>query len=125
MINYGIEKINNFLDINMLIKTIVEYQKLKRILLSKDQLILFELIPPPVIHEQQFTNKITDEEHENKCYSAFNTGMVFEDQRTKINKMKDAQNSYIKIFKSPNDQQRKPSFVDNQILLYIGQSLKK
>ncbi|KAL4439345.1 hypothetical protein ABPG74_017008 [Tetrahymena malaccensis] len=125
MINYGIEKINDFLDVNMLIKTIVEFQKLKRILLSKDQLILFELIPPPLIHEQQFTNKISDEENENNCYSAFNTGTVFEDYRTQTKKMKDAQNSYNKIFKSSNDQHRKPSFIDNQILLYIGQSLKK
>ncbi|EAR82405.2 transmembrane protein, putative (macronuclear) [Tetrahymena thermophila SB210] len=125
MINYGIEKINDFLDINMFIKTIVEFQKLKRILMNKDQLILFELIPPPLIHEQQFTNKISDEENEKECYSAFNTGMVFEDYRTQIKKMKDAQSSYNRIFKSSNTQHSKPSFVDNQILLYIGQNLKK
>ncbi|KAL4474990.1 hypothetical protein ABPG74_001686 [Tetrahymena malaccensis] len=97
MISYGMRKLDYHLDINTIITKLLELEKLKRLLLDKDQIKLFEFIPKPIIHEEQFDKDTMTGITEHQSFAISNTGILYEDKRNIAQKAKDAEEAYHRI----------------------------
>ncbi|EAR86306.1 transmembrane protein, putative (macronuclear) [Tetrahymena thermophila SB210] len=56
LVNEGVSKIQDHLDVMYILNKLLEIDKIKYILLNKDQLKLFEYIPKPVISDETLDN---------------------------------------------------------------------
>ncbi|KAL4495684.1 hypothetical protein ABPG72_014153 [Tetrahymena utriculariae] len=56
MINYGVEKLYDQLDISYILAKLIEIEKLKYLLLNENQIKLFEFISKPTLYLQDFEN---------------------------------------------------------------------
>ncbi|KAL4432508.1 hypothetical protein ABPG74_013362 [Tetrahymena malaccensis] len=99
IVDYGLEKLYNHLDIYYIINKLIEFEKLKKLLLNENQIKLFEYIPKPIIS----INKANSQIIQNQLNQS-DTGILYEDNRTIIQKAEDAQEAYNKIIKNPNRQ---------------------
>ncbi|EAR86454.1 transmembrane protein, putative (macronuclear) [Tetrahymena thermophila SB210] len=97
MISYGMQKLDYHLDINTIITKLLELEKLKRLLLDRDQIKLFEFIPKPIIHEEQFDRDTMTGITEHQSFAISNTGILYEDKRNVAQKAKDAEEAYHRI----------------------------
>ncbi|EAS00622.2 transmembrane protein, putative (macronuclear) [Tetrahymena thermophila SB210] len=57
MINYGVEKLYDQLDISFILAKLIEIEKLKYLLLNENQIKLFEFISKPTLYLQDFENE--------------------------------------------------------------------
>ncbi|KAL4512203.1 hypothetical protein ABPG72_005205 [Tetrahymena utriculariae] len=103
MISYGMQKLDYHLDINTIITKLLELEKLKRLLLDRDQIKLFEFIPKPIIHEEQFDRDIMTGITEHQSFAISNTGILYEDKRNIAQKAKDAEEAFHRITNQNKD----------------------
>lgn len=68
MIQYGMEKLNQHLEINYIIDKLLELEKLKKLLLNYEQMKLFELVPKPIIWSGYFSNKLLNKSELTKTH---------------------------------------------------------
>ena len=50
MIDYALEKMDEDMDIKKLMDFYREFEKLKKVILEKDQILLLDFVPKPKIH---------------------------------------------------------------------------
>ncbi|KAL4472594.1 hypothetical protein ABPG74_018543 [Tetrahymena malaccensis] len=101
-IEYGVQKLYNHIDIVQILNKLIEFEKLKRLLLNDNQLKLFDYIPKPIIKVNKLTGEIiTQDNSPNNCVDNF-----FEDNRSQIQKAQDAQEAYNNIFNSNQKKQQ-------------------
>ncbi|EAS03361.2 transmembrane protein, putative (macronuclear) [Tetrahymena thermophila SB210] len=99
IIDYGLQKLYNHLDIYYIINKLIEFEKLKKLLLNENQIKLFEYIPKPIISINKANQEIIQTQSNQS-----DTGILYEDNRTIIQKAEDAQEAYNKIINNPNRQ---------------------
>ncbi|EAS04697.3 small GTP-binding domain protein (macronuclear) [Tetrahymena thermophila SB210] len=93
VIEYSINKLYNHLDILQILKRLIEVEKLKRLLLDKDQIKLFDYLPKPTIHLDMI-----QEQNENQRKSERSEiDLLYQDNRTPLQKVKEAQEAYKNI----------------------------
>ncbi|KAL4446899.1 hypothetical protein ABPG74_014871 [Tetrahymena malaccensis] len=56
MVNYGVEKLYDQLDLSFILSKLIEIEKLKYLLLNENQIKLFEFISKPTLYLQDFEN---------------------------------------------------------------------
>ncbi|EWS76752.1 transmembrane protein, putative (macronuclear) [Tetrahymena thermophila SB210] len=93
VIDYGLQKLYNHLDIVYILNKLIEFEKLKKLLLNENQLRLFDYIPKPIIKVNKNTNQIIQTDQNDSS----NAGIFYEDKRTLIQKAEDAQEAYNNI----------------------------
>ncbi|KAL4432509.1 hypothetical protein ABPG74_013363 [Tetrahymena malaccensis] len=99
IIDYGLQKLYNHLDIYYIVNKLLEFEKLKRLILSENQIKLFDYIPKPIFHiDKQNQLQLQNDSDE------FCTGILYEDNRSLLKKAEDAQEAYNNIIKNPNRQ---------------------
>ncbi|KAL4472595.1 hypothetical protein ABPG74_018544 [Tetrahymena malaccensis] len=98
VIDYGLQKLYNHLDIVYILNKLIEFEKLKKLLLNENQLRLFDYIPKPIIKINKQTNQIIQSD-QNDLNSV---GIFYEDNRTLIQKAEDAQEAYNIIVNQSN-----------------------
>ncbi|KAL4472593.1 hypothetical protein ABPG74_018542 [Tetrahymena malaccensis] len=92
VIDYGLQKLYGHLDIVYIMNKLIEFEKLKKLLLNESQLRLFDYIPKPIIKVDKLNNPIITND-QNQC----NEGVFYEDNRTQIQKAEEAQEAYNEI----------------------------
>ncbi|KAL4475985.1 hypothetical protein ABPG72_007871 [Tetrahymena utriculariae] len=97
VIDYGLQKLYNHLDIYYIINKLIEFEKLKKLLLNENQIKLFKYIPKPITS----INKANSEIILNQLNQS-DTGILYEDNRTIIQKAENTQETNNKIKKIPN-----------------------
>ncbi|EWS72255.1 transmembrane protein, putative (macronuclear) [Tetrahymena thermophila SB210] len=103
VIDYGFKEISNNLDIEYIVKKFIEVDKLKRIILSNDQLTLFNYIPrPQILYKEDKTQGVIIEKN-----SFFNN----DDNLSDIDKFKKAKQCFKNIA-----EKQKPTKIDISIL---------
>ncbi|KAL4499961.1 hypothetical protein ABPG72_015310 [Tetrahymena utriculariae] len=100
-IEYGVQKLQNHIDIVKILNKLIEFEKLKRFLLNDNQLKLFDYIPKPIIKVNKLTGEIITQSNSNNDIDIF-----FEDNRSQLQKAEDAQEAYNNIFNSDKDKQQ-------------------
>lgn len=68
LLSKGEDKIKQRLDIENIIKTFRDIEKIKILLLDKDQLLLFDHLPNPMLTAKDNMNTIQDERHYLKLF---------------------------------------------------------
>lgn len=106
------------MDIIFIIKKLIEVDKMKALLLSDEQLKLFDYIPKPVI-----SNFVTNEDNPNKKD-------IFEDEKPFTMKVYEALEAYKKITINSNfpDQKMNEKLVgllDDEIKTVFDQAIKR
>ncbi|KAL4464636.1 hypothetical protein ABPG74_011197 [Tetrahymena malaccensis] len=111
IIDYSIDQVYYHLDVLYVIKKLMEVDKLKNILLSPDQLRLFEYIPKPTIRSNYgFCKKEADIQFEMDDH--------YQDNRTELQKAQQAYQAYQNIASKEN-----LSVLDTKILQLLDQKL--
>ncbi|KAL4494037.1 hypothetical protein ABPG72_015993 [Tetrahymena utriculariae] len=111
VMDFSIDKLYYHLDVMYVVKKLLEVDKLKQILLDRDQLKLFEYIPKPTITSNYgFTDK--NEELQ------IDIDTQYEDKRTELQKAQQAFNAYQNV---TNKEQQ--SLLDNRIIGLIDPQL--
>ncbi|EAS03774.2 transmembrane protein, putative (macronuclear) [Tetrahymena thermophila SB210] len=106
--DYGAKKLYHHLDIVYILKKLTEIDKLKMLLLDEQQINLFEYLPRPKIYIEK--NQI-QENQEN--LQKFN--FLYEDNRTEIERAKDAYESFLELTKQNYDQTQQDKKLLNMI----------
>ncbi|CAD8135134.1 unnamed protein product [Paramecium octaurelia] len=115
-IHYAIDKVMSKLDVSFIIQKLQELDKLKYLLLSNDQINLFNYIPKPLIpfgvFEQEFQENIQNLEKK------ISYKLILDDEKSEITKINDAFKSYqnikLKAYLSKTDKQIL-EFLDDEI----------
>ncbi|CAD8137676.1 unnamed protein product [Paramecium pentaurelia] len=115
-IHYAIDKVMSKLDVSFIIQKLQELDKLKYLLLSNDQINLFNYIPKPLIpfgvFEQEFQENIQNLEQK------ISYKLILDDEKSEITKINDAFKSYqnlkLKQYLSQTDKQIL-EFLDDEI----------
>ncbi|EWS76751.1 transmembrane protein, putative (macronuclear) [Tetrahymena thermophila SB210] len=100
-IEYGMQKLYKHIDIVQIINKLIEFEKLKRLLLNENQLKLFDYIPKPIIKVNKLTGQIITQNNSKDSIDIF-----FEVNRSQIQKAEDAQEAYNNIFNSDQKKQQ-------------------
>ncbi|KAL4455325.1 hypothetical protein ABPG74_012477 [Tetrahymena malaccensis] len=118
IINYSVEKLYYHLDIinilKKLIERLIEVEKLKRLLLDKDQIKLFDYLPKPTIQSCLVLDKqktLVDSKRNE-------IDLLYQDNRTPLQKAKDAYEAYKNIQKKDEYSQ-----LDEKIIEMIDPNL--
>ncbi|KAL4475235.1 hypothetical protein ABPG72_018892 [Tetrahymena utriculariae] len=93
IIYYRIDKLYYNFDIFNIVKRLREVEKLKKLLLDQDQIKLFDYLPKPIIHSDCVLQKDMKESLSKK----YEVDIMYQDNRTEMQKVKDAFQSYKKI----------------------------
>ncbi|KAL4460287.1 hypothetical protein ABPG74_000038 [Tetrahymena malaccensis] len=114
VIDYSIQKLYYHLDVIYIVKKLLEVDKLKQLIMDKDQIQLFEYISKPIISDEDvFGKKSTQNiQEQQEKYS-----ILYQDNRSEIQKVQDAYQSYQNI------QQRDLSVMDKKILNHLDPQL--
>ncbi|CAD8047319.1 unnamed protein product [Paramecium sonneborni] len=116
-INYAIDKVMSKLDVSFIIQKLQEIDKLKYLLLSSDQLNLFNYIPKPLIpfgvFESEFEKNIKNLEKK-IAYK-----LILDDEKSEITKINDAFTSYQNLKIKQNITK-----TDKQILEFLDDEIK-
>ncbi|KAL4463970.1 hypothetical protein ABPG74_005907 [Tetrahymena malaccensis] len=103
VVDYSFQEISNNLDIEYIVKKFIEIDKLKRIILSNDQLTLFNYIPKPqILYKVDKTQGVVIEK---------NSFFSNDDNLSDFEKFKKAKESFKNIAEKP-----KPTKIDLSIL---------
>ncbi|CAD8125302.1 unnamed protein product [Paramecium sonneborni] len=113
LISYSMNKINNSLDITYIVKKLQEIDKLKMILLSPDQIKLFDFLPKPNI-DLNSNNKL----------SYFS---ILKSEQSELEKAIEAQTAFNNLAKFKDDQinQHLVEFLDDDIIQLFRINMKK
>ncbi|KAL4473496.1 hypothetical protein ABPG74_022360 [Tetrahymena malaccensis] len=112
IIDYSLEKLYQKLDIFYIIKKLFEVDKLKRLLLDADQIQLFEYMPKPTIIPDIAQKKNEKDKQQSEL------DLLFEDNRSEIEKAKEAYFAYMNILNKQD-----PSFLDYKIMNLLDPNL--
>ncbi|KAL4468733.1 hypothetical protein ABPG74_005236 [Tetrahymena malaccensis] len=111
LLQKGVDKLYNQIDIFYLVQKLLEVEKLKRLLLNENQIKLFEFIPKPVLTlEEQKQNHISDK-----------VGLLYEDYKDITQKINEVQQAFQQIIST----QTKPSKIDLRILELLDPQFKQ
>ncbi|CAK86087.1 unnamed protein product (macronuclear) [Paramecium tetraurelia] len=117
-LKYAMNKIINKLDICQLITKFNELDKLKHILLNKDQLALFNYIPKPMIpydmFDDNFEKKIKELEQKQEYK------FILENEKPDVLRLDDAYEAYSKLIKKQELTQ-----TDEAILQFMDDDIKR
>ncbi|EAR85840.2 hypothetical protein TTHERM_00313220 (macronuclear) [Tetrahymena thermophila SB210] len=112
VIDYGIREIDNILDVEYIIKKLVEIDKLKRIIFNDDQLTLFNYIPKPqILYKFDATQRVIIEKN-----SFFNE----DDKLNDFQKFKKVKQSFQNIF-----DKEKQTKIENRIMNLLDAKQQK
>ncbi|CAD8104035.1 unnamed protein product [Paramecium primaurelia] len=113
LISYSMSKINNSLDITYIVKKLQEIDKLKMILLSPDQIKLFDFLPKPNI-----------DLNSNDKQSYFS---ILKPEQSELEKAIEAQTAFNNLAKFKDDQinQHLVEFLDDDIISLFRINMKK
>ncbi|EWS73562.1 ABC transporter family protein (macronuclear) [Tetrahymena thermophila SB210] len=98
VIDYSIQKLYYHLDVIYIVKKLLEVDKLKQIIMDKDQIQLFEYISKPTVNEDNIFQTQNVENQQNQQPEKYN--ILYQDQRSEIQKIQDAYQSYQNIINS-------------------------
>ncbi|EAR83265.2 ABC transporter family protein (macronuclear) [Tetrahymena thermophila SB210] len=114
IIDYSIQKLYYHLDVIYIVKKLLEVDKLKQLIMDKDQIQLFEYISKPVISDEEVFGKQNEQDlqEQQEKYS-----ILYQDNRSEIQKVQDAYQSYQSILK------RDLSAMDKKILNHLDPQL--
>ncbi|CAD8151383.1 unnamed protein product [Paramecium octaurelia] len=117
-LKYAMNKIINKLDICQLITKFNELDKLKHILLNKDQLALFNYIPKPMIpydmFDENFENKIKELEQKQEYK------FILENEKPDVLRLDDAYEAYSRVITKQN-----LTATDEAILQFMDDDIKR
>ncbi|EAR93746.2 small GTP-binding domain protein (macronuclear) [Tetrahymena thermophila SB210] len=114
IIQYSIDKLYQNLDILQILKRLLEVEKLKRLLLDPDQIKLLDYLPKPTIHLDLVLNKQSTE----NIYKNKEVNLLYQDNRSEMQKAKDAFEAYKKIQNKKNF-----SLLDQKLIDMLDQNL--
>ncbi|EWS74769.1 small GTP-binding domain protein (macronuclear) [Tetrahymena thermophila SB210] len=114
IIQYSIDKLYQNLDILQILKRLIEVEKLKRLLLDPDQIKLLDYLPKPTIHLDLVLNKQSTE----NIYKNKEINLLYQDNRSEMQKAKDAFEAYKKIQNKKNF-----SMLDQKLIDMLDQNL--
>ncbi|CAD8097871.1 unnamed protein product [Paramecium sonneborni] len=114
---FAIQKIMMKLDVAYIIKKLHEIDKLKSILMTNEQVKLFNYIPKPLIPSDIF-NKGFEKQYNSNSIQADSVS-IFEEEKTEIQKLEDSYQAYIKI-----KQKNNPSNLDQIIIDQMDEEIK-
>ncbi|EAR82622.1 zinc knuckle protein, putative (macronuclear) [Tetrahymena thermophila SB210] len=109
LIEQGVKKVQNRLDIQNILNKLQEIEKLKLILLNEDQIKLFEILPRPVLKND---GNSTSKHQSNQFYNTVH--------KTYEQKVDDAYGSLIKILSKNKKSQR-----DIQLIQLLDENIYK
>ncbi|KAL4507261.1 hypothetical protein ABPG72_002054 [Tetrahymena utriculariae] len=114
IIDYSIQKLYYHLDVIYIVKKLLEVDKLKQLIMDKDQIQLFEYISKPLISDEDVFGKqnVQNLQEQQEKYS-----ILYQDNRSDIQKAQDAYQSYQSI------QKRDLSAMDKKILNHLDPQL--
>ncbi|KAL4473495.1 hypothetical protein ABPG74_022359 [Tetrahymena malaccensis] len=112
IIDYSLEKLYQKLDIFYIIKKLFEVDKLKRLLLDADQIQLFEYMPKPTIIPDIAQKKNEKDKQQSEL------DLLFEDNRSEIEKAKEAYFAYKNILNKQD-----PTVLDYKIMNLLDPNL--
>ncbi|EAR98492.1 transmembrane protein, putative (macronuclear) [Tetrahymena thermophila SB210] len=120
IINYSIDKLYYNLDIFNIVKRLIEVEKLKRLLLDQDQIKLFDYLPKPTIHSDCVLKK----DMKQSLSKQYEVDIMYQDNRTEMQKVKDAFQSYKKIIKKTEHSKLDQKIIDllDPNLLFLFQT---
>ncbi|KAL4441423.1 hypothetical protein ABPG74_013718 [Tetrahymena malaccensis] len=113
-IQYSIDMLYQNLDILQILKRLIEVEKLKRILLDADQIKLFDYLPKPTIDLDLILHKQSTE----NIYKSKEVNLLYQDNRSEMQKAKDAFEAYKKIKHKKNF-----TMLDQKIVEMLDQNL--
>ncbi|CAD8087583.1 unnamed protein product [Paramecium sonneborni] len=117
-LKYAMNKIINKLDICQLITKFNELDKLKHILLNKDQLALFNYIPKPMIpydmFDDNFEKKIKELEQKQEYK------FILENEKPDVLRLDDAYEAYSRVIKK-----QELSAIDESIIQFMDDDIKR
>ncbi|EAR93761.2 small GTP-binding domain protein (macronuclear) [Tetrahymena thermophila SB210] len=99
IIQYSVDKLYYNLDIFNILKKFVEVEKLKRLLLDQDQQKLFDYLPKPTIQQDLVLKQEIKESWDQKSKEI---DLLYQDNRSDLQKANDAFQAYQKIIKKSN-----------------------
>ncbi|EWS74767.1 small GTP-binding domain protein (macronuclear) [Tetrahymena thermophila SB210] len=114
IIQYSMDKLYQNLDILQILKKLLEVEKLKRLLLDPDQIKLLDYLPKPTIHLDLVLNKQSTE----NIYKNKEINLLYQDNRSEMQKAKDAFEAYKKIQNKKNF-----SLLDQKLIDMLDQNL--
>ncbi|KAL4468728.1 hypothetical protein ABPG74_005231 [Tetrahymena malaccensis] len=111
LLQKGVDKLYNQIDIFYLVQKLLEVEKLKRLLLNENQIKLFEFIPKPVLTlEEKKQDHLSDK-----------VGLLYEDDKNITEKTNEVQQAFQQIISSKT----KPSKIDIRILELLDPQFKQ
>ncbi|EAR90374.3 hypothetical protein TTHERM_00109270 (macronuclear) [Tetrahymena thermophila SB210] len=111
LLQKGVDKLYNQIDIFYLVQKLLEVEKLKRLLLNENQIKLFEFIPKPLLTlDEQKSNNLSDK-----------IGLLYEDEKDIMQKTSEVQEAFQQIINS----KAKPSKIDIRILELLDPQFKQ
>ncbi|CAD8058135.1 unnamed protein product [Paramecium primaurelia] len=115
-IKYSIEKIFNKLDVVNILNKMQEIDKLKYVLLNKEQLELFNYIPKPLIPSDMFSKDF--EQKLNVLEEKLEFQFILQEEKSDLFKIESAFYAYMKLH-----QKKKLSETDKNILDLVGEDM--
>ncbi|EAS04699.2 small GTP-binding domain protein (macronuclear) [Tetrahymena thermophila SB210] len=101
VIEYSINKLYYNLDILQILKRLIEVEKLKRLLLDKDQIKLFDYLPKPTI----YSVLVSDNQQTQDDSKRNEIDLLYQDNRSPLQKAKEAYEAYRNIKKKEKNSQ--------------------
>ncbi|CAD8094325.1 unnamed protein product [Paramecium sonneborni] len=114
---FAIQKIMMKLDVAYIIKKLYEIDKLKSILMTNEQVKLFNYIPKPLIPNNIFNVGFEKQYNSNSIQT--DSMSIFEEEKTEIQKLEDSYLAYQKI-----KQKNNPSNLDEIIIDQMDEDIK-
>ncbi|CAD8176552.1 unnamed protein product [Paramecium pentaurelia] len=116
---FAIQKIMMKLDVAYIIKKLHEIDKLKSILMTNEQVKLFNYIPKPLIPSDIFDIGFKKQYNPNTSSNQAESISIFEEEKTEIQKLEDSFHAYQKIRQKEN-----PSNLDQVIIEQMDEEIK-
>ncbi|EAR86976.1 ABC transporter family protein (macronuclear) [Tetrahymena thermophila SB210] len=116
IIDYSVQKLYYHLDLMYVIKKLLEVDKLKELVMDKDQIQLFEYISKPVITDEEVFSQLNKDQLYQKQQQKYN--ILYQDNRSEIQKAQDAYLSYQNI-----QNRDKKTLMDQKILRHLDPQL--
>ncbi|CAD8069848.1 unnamed protein product [Paramecium sonneborni] len=115
-IQYSIQKIFNKLDVVNILNKMQEIDKLKYVLLNKEQLELFNYIPKPLIPSDMFSKDF--EKKLNVLEEKIEFQFILQEEKSDLFKIESAFYAYMNL-----NQKKKLSEIDKNILELVGEDM--
>ncbi|EAR85581.2 transmembrane protein, putative (macronuclear) [Tetrahymena thermophila SB210] len=112
IIDYSIQKLYYHIDLIYLVKKLIEIEKLKQLLMDSNQIKLFEYLPKPTIKDDDvFKIKKGNKEDQDQSQQEYN--ILYQDDRSEIEKLQDAYQAYLNIQKRGQKNQLDQKLLSN------------